>query len=345
VNFSEQLPSTQWVALKYRDVLIAEVWFKPAGKPFALTLRIPHKSFDLPGIGQRLTAETLLNAVGIKAEEVESWRQVGASRSGMDGSNSDLGQPLPPPRQVVTHLTLHVNLKPLPQPVAPPQSREPLQAVPENSEPAQAVAVTEDIEPVPAVVPPESVEPEIPEETWQEIEARWKAIEGLEATVDTLRIRLEDLRAEMEASLKKTLTTEEKVHALGADVARWTKAKSRVHHAIPKVREFVHRATWATGTPERKRLEEFFKEDAPPDIPLAQVDKLREELEHLLKDRQVLSAQGVMVSQECENISTDIQTALTTLQSNAAERARKNARAGREGGKFFKDVRRLTGAE
>jgi hypothetical protein len=347
VNFWEQPPSNEWLALKHRDVIIAEVWFKPAGKPFALTIRVPHKTFEIPGLGQRLTAETLLKAVGIGVEDVESWRQEGASRSGANGSPSDLGQPLPPPRQVVTHLTMRVTLKPRPQAVVIPDNDEPRLAVapPENNGPAEVVAAPEEGEPGQAVAPAEISEPEIPEETWQELEARWKTIEGLEATIDTLRIRLEGLRAEMETSLKKTLTTEEKVHALGADVARWNKAKSRVHYAIPKVREFIHRATWAVGAPERKRLEEFFKDEARPKIPTAQAEALREELEHLLKDRQVLSAQGVLVSQECESISTDIQSALTTLQGNAEARARKNARAARSQGKFFKDVRRLSGAE
>src|SRR5262249_14714734 len=150
---------------------------------------------------------------------------------------------------------------------------------------------------------------------------------------------------EMEALSKRTLTAEEKVHALGADVARWTKAKSRVHYAVPKVREFIHRATWATGAPEWKALEEYFRHDAPLEILMTQVDKLREQLENLLKDRQVLAAHGVMVSQECENITTDMESAFTTLQENAATNARKNARATQPQSKFFKDVRRMTGAE
>ena len=79
MNFSEQPPSKQWVALKYRGEIIAEVWFKPEGEPFALTFRIPQKSFQLPGMGQRLTTENLLKAVGLAAEDVESWRHEDAS--------------------------------------------------------------------------------------------------------------------------------------------------------------------------------------------------------------------------------------------------------------------------
>ena len=55
----------------------------------------------------------------------------------------------------------------------------------------------------------------------------------------------------------------------------------------------------------------------------------------LRKDRQVLSAQGVTVYQECKAISGDIQAALRTLQSNAAVRAsKKKGGAGAKGKSF-----------
>src|SRR5258707_8356884 len=102
VNFSEQPPSKQWAALKYRGAQVADVWFKPEGEPFALTFRIPQKSFHIPDMGQRLTTENLLKAVGLATEEVESWRHEGACDSGMNGPNSELGHPLSPPPQDVT---------------------------------------------------------------------------------------------------------------------------------------------------------------------------------------------------------------------------------------------------
>jgi hypothetical protein len=312
VNFSEQPLSKQWAALKSRGVTFAEVWFKPEGEPFALTFRIPRSSFQLPGLGPRLTIENLVKAVGLATVEVESWRHEGASPSGMNEPDAELERPLPPPLQAAGHLTIHVRLKP-----PPPE----------------------------AVAPKESGEPEIPEAKWQDLEARWNAILGVEASVDMLRIGMEGLRSEMEASSKQTLTAEEKVHALNRDMAQWNKAKSRVHHALPKVKEFIHRATWAMGTPERKRLEELFKNEIRPHIPVAQMNQLHEQLENLLKDRQVLSAHGVAVSQECKSISAEIQGALRTLQSNAAANARKKSRANRATGKFFKDVRRWSGAE
>src|SRR5262249_3983602 len=152
---------------------------------------------------------------------------------------SDIGQPLPPPPQDASHLTLHVCLK----------------------QPTQAVASDE------------GDHPEIPEAKWQDLEARWKAILGLESGMETLRISMESLRGEVDASSRRTLSTEEKLHALNADVAVWNKAKSRVHHAMPKVREFIHRSTWATGTPERKQLEELYESHIRPRIPFPDVDK------------------------------------------------------------------------
>jgi hypothetical protein len=301
VNFSEQPPSKQWAALKYRGEKFAEVWFKPEGEPFALTFRIPLVTFQNPGLGQRLTTENLLKAVAIATEEVESWRHRDVSHSGMNGSNPELRTPLPPPPQDVPHLNIHVILKP----------------------PAELVAGNE------------SAEAEIPLKKWQELEARWKAILGVEAAIDTLRIKMENLQAEMEASWKKTLTTEEKVHAFNADVAQWTKAKRRVHYALPKAKDYIHRATWAIATPERKKLEEMYKSHIRPHIPFPQMNKVSSQLENLLKDRQVLSGHGVMVYKECQSISADVQEALRTLQVHSAANARKKRAARSAKGKYF----------
>ena len=166
----------------------------------------------------------------------------------------------------------------------------------------------------------ESNEPEVGSAKWQELEPRWKAIVGLEATIDTSRMNMEGLRAEMEASLKRGLTGEEKLNALAVDVVEWTKAKSRLHFALPKAKEFIHRAIWAKGTPERKKLDEFFNNPIGPHIPLSEINQVLEELEIWRKELQLLSAHGVTVSQECKTVSAGIQAALRRLQSNAAAR-------------------------
>jgi hypothetical protein len=316
VNFSEQPPSKQWAALKYRGEKYAEVWFKPEGEPFGLTFRIPQKSFQTPGVGERLTTEILLKTVGIATEEVESWRHGDlVSHSGMNGSHPELNQPLLQPSQDATDLNIYVSLKRPPEVDIPEESGE-----------------------------NESSEPGVPSAKWDELEARWNVILGVETSIDTLRLALDSARLELEAAWNKQLTPEEKLHALNADVAQWTKAKNRVHYVVPKVKEFVHRATWAMGSPERKKLEKLFEDDVRPEIPVAEISRVPEQLENLLKDRQVLAAQGSSVHQECKNISAAIQAALNRLQMNAARIADRKRRAAREGGKFFKSVRRWSGA-
>jgi hypothetical protein len=327
VNFFEEPPSKQWLPLKYRGEKFAEVWFKPEGEPFGLIFRIPQLSFYIPGIEQELTIENLLRAIGIATEGVESWRHGDIPYASMKGSNPELRLSLISPSPEVSHLDIHVSMKP-PAEVAVPDKSD--AEIPSLKPPTEVA------------VPDNSGGTDIPSPKWQDVEARWNAILGVEAGIDTLRQTLESVRAELEASWSKTLTPEEKLNALRADLAQWTKAKNRIHHVLPKVREFVHRATWAMGTPERKKLGEFFETHAGPDVPATEIGGVPDELESLLKDRQILSAQGVAVHQECKNVSAEIQGALRILQSNAAVNARRKREAGRAGGKFFKDVRRWT---
>lgn len=289
MNFSERPPSEKWSALIYRGETFAEVWFKPEDAPFALTFRIPQSSFQISGMGQRLTIENLLKAVGVAAEEVESWRYEDGTASGMDGADAELGQPLSPPAQDVTELKLHVRLK----------------------------------QPLPTVAANEIGESETTEEKWQYLEGRWNAIRGLEVSMDTLRLSLEGLRSEMEAASRKALGIEVKTNALSSDMVQWQRAKSRVHHAAPKVKEFIHRFTWAAATSERKHIEELFENHIRPRVAFPQIDQAMLQFDSMLKDRQVLSASGVSVFQECKSILATIQSALRTLEINAAANASK----------------------
>lgn len=287
MKFSDRDPSHDWAALRYKGATIAEVWFKPQGEPFSLVFRVP-QDLQTSDISRRLTIEALLRTVGISNEEVESWRIGDVSHSSMDGTNPELRQPLPPPAPGTTHITVDVRLNP----------------------PAQVTARNE------------GSEQEVPLDKWQDLETRWKAILGVEAIIEALRQNVESLRAELESASRRSLTVEEKVNALQGDVVQWTKAKNRVHHTLPKMREFIHRATWAMAVPERKRLEELVKEHIEPRVPFPEVDHVREQMEHLLKDRQVLSAQGNAINQEGRAISSELQRSLGTLQRNAADRAR-----------------------
>jgi hypothetical protein len=285
VIFSEQPPSKQWAALTFRGKRIAEVWFKPEAEPWSVVFRIPRSSFEIPGVGQRLTTLDLLKSVGIASDEVQSWR-VGDASPSADGVGAELTQPLTQPSDDVPYVEIRVHLRTPPAAEDDQVSREPAALSAE----------------------------------WQDLEARWKTILGLEASVDTMRKSMEGLRGELEASMRRMLTADEKVYSLAADVIQWNKAKSRAHYALPKASEFIHRATWAAGTPERKRLGEVFKEPIGTHAPLPPLEEAVPELEMLRKDRQVLSTKGAAVFQECKAISADIQSALRRLQSNAATR-------------------------
>jgi hypothetical protein len=300
-------------------------------------------------MGRQLTIENLLRTVGILPEEVESWRHGDALHPDMNG-NPDFKVPLPPPHG--THLEIHVRLKPPPQ-AAVSLSEDPGRAEGESNAPLTAssaqgkerASITGPAAAVQATAEGDSERgaPEIPTAKWQDLEARWKAILGLEAFMETSRISMEGLLTEMEGSLRKTLSIEEKAYALRADVAQWERAKSRAQFALPKMKDFVHRAIWAMGAPERKRLEELYKDHIQPQIPFPEMDAVLKQLEELQKDRQILAAHGKTVYQECKGISSEVQSALRTLQSNAAVNAKSKKGAAGAKGKFFKDVRRWTG--
>lgn len=296
MNFFELPPSKQWAALKYRGQAFAEAWIKPEDEHFALAFRIPYSSFQAHDISQLLTLANLIQAVGLAIDQLESWRFEDDSHSKIEGYHPELSQPLPPLPQNVAQLHIHVNLK----------------------RPVEAVANNESSDADNFLV------------KWQTLETRWNTILGMEVTIDTLRLRMEGLRAELESSSSKSLSTDEKLHAQNADVAQWTKAKSRARYALPKAKEFIHRATWAMGTPERKKLAELFKNQTQPELLFPQIDNLQGELENLLKDRQILSAQGVTVYQEGRSSCDDIQKALSTLQRNAAANAIKKRAATRK---------------
>jgi hypothetical protein len=299
VIFSEQPPSKQWAALKYRGEKFAEVWFKPEGEPFVLTFRIPKESFQIPGMDKQLTIENLLKAVAIVPQEVESWRHGDVSHSAIEASNPQFRNAFPPLAQHVTHLDIYVRLKPPPEAVARNENRE----------------------------------LEISSVKWEDLETCWKAILGLEASMEHLRISMEGLLIEMETLWKKPLTVEEKTYAPRADVAQWHKAKNRVHNALPKIKDFVHRSIWAMGSPERKRLEELYKDHIQPHIPFPQIDEVLKQLEELRKDRQVLSAHGKTIYQEGRGISAELQGTLRTLKTNTDARKKKDAI--RSKGRYF----------
>src|SRR5262245_23472446 len=144
---------------------IAEALFMLEGGRLTVVFLVPQNRLETADASQQVTLETLLRAATIPNDEVESWRLGDGSLSGVGGDDPGLSYPLPTPPPDETHLTVQVHLKP----------------------PTQAASN-------------ESGEQEIPLEKWQALEALWKGILGLEASIDTSRLGMDSLRSEMEAA-------------------------------------------------------------------------------------------------------------------------------------------------
>lgn len=296
--FAEIPPSVQWASLSFRGEAFAEVWFKPVSMPHSLTFRIPQATFHHPAISQHLTIDNLLKAVGLSSDEVQSWRAEDAAHNEIANYSVELRQPLSELPPETEHLFLQVLIR---QP-------EPVVELPSKLDPRQSLV------------------------KWQELQARWNTILGMEVTIDTLRQRMESLRAEIESESARAMTTDEKLNSLNADVAQWNKAKSRARYVLPRMKEFIHRATWVLGTPERKNLDEVFKKDAACPGNLVDLDR---ELQILLKDRQILAAQGTTCHHEGRASCDEIRKAHQTMHRNAASNAVKKRAATRAKGKTY----------
>ncbi|HEX3149735.1 MAG TPA: hypothetical protein VHR66_16790 [Gemmataceae bacterium] len=306
MDSSEPVPTDDWAPLEHLWEDIADAWFKAEGETSSFMFRIPAERFQSADADRTITVEDLLDAAAIPREEVQSWRLDDAD-VGETWTNSDVCHSLPPPPPGASHLTVYIEMKP------------PAAAADDESAPSDVT----------------STESDIPPDKWQALDAFWKTILGLEASIDALRLSMGSVASEMETAFRQGLAVEEKVNALQADVAIWNKGKSRIHYALPKLREFIHRATWATAAPERKQLEEIVKEYVEPRVSFKEIDEVRERLVHLQKDRQVLQAQGNSVNQECRGILAEVQRAHRTLQRNAADRVRKQKEARQTKGKYL----------
>lgn len=298
MSFAEIDCSLQWGNLSFQGEVFAQVWFKPASMPNGLTFRIPQATFHHPAISPHLTIGNLLKAIGLDADAVQTWRTSDEAQNEIANYHVELLQPLPPLPSNTPQLYLHVLIK-------QPESTEAMSA---SSDPKQALI------------------------KWQELQARWNNILGMEVTIDTLRQRMESLKSEIESESARAMTTDEKLNSLNADVAQWNKAKSRARYVLPRIKEYIHRATWVLGTPERKTLEETFKKDAACPSNLAELDR---ELQILLKDRQILAAQGTTCHHEGRSSCDEIKKTHQTMHRNAAANAVKKRAITRAKGKAY----------
>jgi hypothetical protein len=295
VKLEDIPPSTQWAALKVNRIKFAEVWFKPEGSARSLIVRLPRQSFETPGLQHLLVIDQLLKAINIAPDTVATWHLTTDPVSPLDAYVVDRTQLLPMLPDGIAHLLIHVEVAT----TLPEQSA--------TSLPASADKAAR----------------------WEMLESRWNTILGIEATIDSMRLRMESLRGELEAASNKSMSADEKLHAANADVAQWNKAKSRAKFVLPKVKEYIHRATWVLGTHERKMLAELFKHDAQVELEKLDLSDLHNQLENLLKDRQILSAQGTTAYQEGKAGCDDVQRSLRTLQTNAQANAVKKRAATR----------------
>src|SRR5205814_10121241 len=76
-----------------------------------------------------------------------------------------------------------------------------------------------------------SPEQEVPPEKWQALEALWRAVLGLVASIDTLRLSMDGLLSEVHAALREAVTVVDKGDGLHSDVAKLHKAHAPVHYA------------------------------------------------------------------------------------------------------------------
>ncbi len=136
-------------------------------------------------------------------------------------------------------------------------------------------------------VPRESGGQEIPPEKWQALEVLWKTILGLEASIDSSRLSMDGLRGEMEAAFKKALTVEEKLNACKPTWPSGTRPRAASITPSRKC-EFIHRAHLVSGCSRTEEARGDLQEPRRAADPLPGLDQVREQLEHLQKDRQVL---------------------------------------------------------
>jgi hypothetical protein len=99
MHFTERIPSTGWESIPIPDDphCFFWAWFKPAGAPQGLVIRVPDEIYRDPVRRGTVTMRRVLSAAGIDARSVAIWTLSGAAYDAQQGLNPTLDFPIPAP--------------------------------------------------------------------------------------------------------------------------------------------------------------------------------------------------------------------------------------------------------
>jgi hypothetical protein len=124
--FADRPPSSAWEQVLFADEPQTWfwAWFKPAGAPHGLVVRIPEETYRNPARRLALTLRRVLAAAGVAPQSVAMWSLYGAAFDAQQGANPALDYPIPEPGMAADP-SLHIFLHTFPAPLAAPASMAP----------------------------------------------------------------------------------------------------------------------------------------------------------------------------------------------------------------------------
>jgi hypothetical protein len=97
MHFAERIPSTAWESIPFPDDphSFFWAWFKPAGAPQGLVIRVPDEIYREPTRRGAVTMRRVLAAAGIDARAVAMWTLYGTAYDAQQGLSPALDFPIP----------------------------------------------------------------------------------------------------------------------------------------------------------------------------------------------------------------------------------------------------------
>src|SRR5262245_65664222 len=89
MHFPERFPSSAWESIPFPDDphCFFWAWFKPAGAPQGLVIRVPDEIYRDPVRRGTVTMRRVLSAAGIDVRSVAIWTLSGAAEDAQQGLN------------------------------------------------------------------------------------------------------------------------------------------------------------------------------------------------------------------------------------------------------------------